>query len=187
MDVTPCLELPFPQCDPPLTKDASDIEQFRDLAFATDDAVQELDDEITDTLTAPDAVYMEGGQNAAGNDVVHGLNGFVNFDTAGMADTVADRIVIQQDGWYMFGGSAYMNTTAGSSNGMRVDPLLNGAPFTARQGPGWSLITEYVNWVDVAFFRAGDQLNLMTHHFGSAVTVFSYNVDMWALQIATNV
>jgi hypothetical protein len=187
MDTTDCLGLPYPQCDPPLTKDASDIIQFRDLALATDAAVQELADEITDTLTAPDAVYMEGGQNAAGNDVYHDLNGFVNFDTAGMADTVSDRIVIQQDGWYMIGGSVYMSTTAGSSNGLRVEPLLNGAPFTSRQGPGWSLITEYVNWVDVAFFRQGDQLNLMTHHFGSAVTVFTYTVDMWALQILTNV
>lgn len=187
MDVTDCLELPFPECDPPLTKDASDIIQFKALADATDAAVQALDDTITDVLTAPDAVYMEGGQAIAGNDVIHGLNGFVNFDTAGMADTVADRIVIQQDGWYMIGGSVYMNTTPGSSNGLRVEPLLNGDPFTSRQGPGWSLITEYVNWVDVAFFRAGDQLNLMTHHFGASATVFTYTVDMWALQIATNV
>jgi hypothetical protein len=187
VDVTDCLELPFPECDPPLTKDASDIIQFKNLAFAVDAAVEDLSDQITDTLTAPDAVSMEGGQNAAGNDVFHGLNGFVRFDTAGMADTVADRIVIQQDGWYMFGGTVLMTTTPGSSNGMRVDPLLNGSPFTSRQGPGWSLVNEEVNFQDVAFFRQGDQLNLMTHHFGSAVTVFTYSVNMWALQIATNV
>ena len=39
MDQTDCLGLPFPECDPPLTKDASDIAQFRDLAEATDAAV----------------------------------------------------------------------------------------------------------------------------------------------------
>lgn len=187
MDVTDCLELPFPECDPPLTKDASDIIQFKALADATDAAVQELSDQITDTLTNPDYCSMEGGQNAAGNDVFHALNGFVRFDNGGLADTVADRIVIQEDGWYVFGGYALMTTAAGSSNGMRVEPLLNGDPFTARQGPGWSLINEYTQFTDVAFFRAGDQLHLMTHHFGAAVTVFTYAVNMWVLQIATNV
>jgi hypothetical protein len=187
MDVTECLELPYPQCDPPLTKDASDIEQLRDLAFATDTAVQELSDQITDTLTAPDSVRMRGGQNAAGSDIVHALNGTVDWDTAGMANTVSDRIVIRQDGWYMIGGSVYMSTTANSSNGLRVEPLLNGAAFTSRQGPGFSVITEYVNWADVAFFRAGDQLHLMTHHSGNPATVFTYTVNMWALLVATNV
>lgn len=187
MDTTDCLGLPYPQCDPPLTKDASDIEQLRDLALATDAAVQAYSDQLTDTLTAPDSVFMEGGQNIAGNDVIHFLNGFVRFDTAGMADTVADQIVIRQDGWYMIGGTALMTTAAGSSNGMRVEPLLNGAPFTARQGPGWSLVNEEVNWADVQFFRSGDRLHLMTHHFGLAATVFTYTVNMYAVQIVTNV
>jgi hypothetical protein len=187
MDVTDCLELPYPQCDPPLTKDASDIEQFRDLALATDAAVQTLSDEITATLTAPDAVCMTGGVGVAGNDVTHNLNGSVLYDNAGMGDTVADRIVIQQDGWYMIGGTVIMDTAVTTSNGLRVEPLVNGGTFTSRQGPGWSLVTENVNWVDVAFFRQGDQLNLMTHHFGSAVTVFNYTINMWALQVAVNV
>lgn len=187
MDVTECLGLPFPQCDPPLTKDASDIEQFRDLAVATDTAVQELSDRVTDTLTAPDCVSMEGGVTTAGTDITHFLNGFVRFDTANMADTVADMIVIRQDGWYMIGGYVTITTAAGTSNGMRVDPLLNGTPFTARQGPGWSLISEYTSWTDVAFLRTGDQLNCMTHHFGNPATSFTYFVNMWALQIATNV
>lgn len=186
MDVTDCLELPFPECDPPLTKDASDIIQFKALAEATDAAVQELADEITDTLTNPDYVMMTGGVNQAGNDVVHALTA-VLFDNGGLGDTVADRIVIQEDGWYKIGGYVTMTTAVGTSNGMRVEPLLNGDPFTARQGPGWSLIAEYTGWSDVAFFRAGDQLNCMTHHFGSAVTVFTYSVHMWALQIAVNV
>lgn len=186
MDVTDCLELPFPECDPPLTKDASDIIQFKDLAEATDTAVQALSDEITDTLTAPDCVMMTGGSNTAGNDVTHALS-VVLFDTANMGDTVADRIVIRQDGWYKIGGYVSMSTAVGTSNGMRVEPLLNGDPFTSRQGTGWSLIAEYTGWSDVGFFRAGDQLNCMTHHFGAAVTVFSYTVHMWALQIATNV
>lgn len=188
MDTTDCIGLPYPQCDPPLTKDASDIIQLKNLADATDAAVQQLSDSITDVLTAPDYTSMEGGQNAAGNDVFHALNGFVRFDNGGLADTVADRIVIRQDGWYMFGGYVTMTTAAGSSNGMRVEPLLNGDPFTSRQGPGWSLTgSEYKQFTDVAFFRAGDQLHLMTHHFGSAVTVFTYFVNMWVLQIATNV
>lgn len=189
MDTTECLGLPFPECAPPLTKDASDIAQFQELAEATDSAVQGLDDAISATLLNPPMARMNGGQNAAGQDLVQFYGGFVDFDNFNMADTVADGIRIQQDGWYMIGGSVEVNTVpAGTSIGLRTEPLVNGDTVSSRQGPGFSAISgEEVNWTDVVFLREGDFLNTMTHHFDNPLTVFTYTVSLWAMLVISNV
>jgi len=185
MDTTDCLGLPYPECDPPLVKDASDIEQFRDLAVATDTAVQALADSISETLLNPDAVCMVGGVNTAGQDVVHFYSGTPKFDNAGMADTIADGIRIQEDGWYMIGGWVQM---LASGAFLRVEPLLNGDVFTSRQGPAHTVSTsETVTWTDVGYFQTGDLITAMSHHVGNPVTVFTYATEIWALQVLADV
>lgn len=188
MDTTDCLGLPYPQCDPPLVKDASDIEQFRDLAEAVDAAVQALDDSITDTLLSPDAVIMTGGVTVAGADVTHFYSGISLYDNAGMANATLDLIEFQQDGWYMIGGWVRATGAASTIIGLRIEPLLNGDFFTSRQGPGFvNLGAESVNWTDSGYFRAGDRLNAMTHHTDNPATVRTYSTQIWALQVLANV
>lgn len=186
MDKTDCLELTFPECDPPLTKDASDIIQFQTLALETDAAVQALDDVLTDTLLSPDAVIMVGGTNAAGLDVTHFYASAPVYDPAGMANTTLDLIEIQEDGWYMIGG--WVRCTGSGIIGLRVEPLVNGETISSRQGPGFvNFGSESVTWTDAAFMREGDLLNCMTHHTDNPVTVRTYATQIWALQILINV
>lgn len=187
MDTTDCLGLPYPECAPPLVKDASDIEQFEDLATATDTAVQAFDDQMTDTLTAPPAAAVTGGVNLAGSEV-NQFYAVAEFDNAGLHDAVFDGIRIQEDGWYMLGGSVRLSGFAPTVTNLRVDPLLNGDPWSSRQGPGHAIQgTEDVCWSDVGFFRAGDLLNTRTHHTGNPATVVTYTHRMWILQVLTNV
>lgn len=187
MKTTECLGLPYPECDPPLTKDASDIGQLRDLAEATDAAVQAYDDQLTETLTAPPAAAMTGGVNIAGSEA-NQFYSVVEFDTGGMADTVGDGILIQEDGWYMLGGSVLITGFGAVSVLMRIDPLLNGDPWSSRQGPGAYVNgNEEVAWTDVGFFRAGDFLNTRAHHTGNPATVATYSHRMWIVQVLANV
>lgn len=187
MDTTDCLGLPYPQCEPPLVKDASDIEQFRDLAEATDAAVQAFDDQLTDTLTAPPAAALTGGNNIAGTEV-NQFYAVAEFDNAGLFDSVFDGIRIQEDGWYMVGGSVRLSGFAPTVTTLRVDPLLNGDPWSSRQGPGHAIQgTEDVCWSDVGFFRSGDLLNTRTHHTGNPATVVTYTHRIWIVQVLTNV
>jgi|GEM_PF-4464852 len=186
MDTTDCLGLPFPQCDPPLTKDASDITQFQALAEATDAAVQAYADDVDNLYTSPDAVAMLGGTNVAGQDVVHFFGGGAEFDNAGMADTTAQVIRVLETGWYMVGGHVLITTATAVF--VRVEPLVNGDPPSSRQGPGFATAgTEAVSFADVLFLQAGDSLQMMTHHVASAVTVNTYSVRMWAFRILVNV
>lgn len=188
MDTTDCLGLPFPECDPPLVKDASNIEQFRDLAFAVDDAVENLSDLITDTLLQPDAVIMTGGVTTTGSDVTHFYSGISLYDNAGMANTTLDLIEIQTDGWYLIGGWVRCSGAASTIIGLRIEPLLNGDYFTSRQGPGFvNLGNESVNWTDSGYFRAGDRINAMTHHTDNPATSRTYATQIWALLVLANV
>lgn len=187
MKVTECLGLPYPECNPPITKDASDIEQFRDLAEATDAAVQEFDDRLTDTLTAPPACALTGGNNIAGN-LVNQFYAVTEFDNAGLHDTVFDGIRIQEDGWYMIGGSVRLSGFAPTVTNLRIEPLLNGDEFSSRQGPAYSTtISEDICWSDVGFFRSGDLINTRTLHTGNPVTVVTYTARIWCLQVLSNV
>ena len=187
MKTTECLGLPYPECDPPLVKDASDIAQLRDLAEATDAAVQAYDDDLTDTLTAPPSAAATGGSNTAGTEV-NQFYSVLEFDTGGMWDSVGDGFLIQEDGWYMLGGHVRLSGFSPTNTNLRVDPLLNGDPWSSRQGPGFATGgTEEVSWSDVGFFRAGDFLNTRTAHTGNPATVVTYNARMWILQILANV
>ena len=189
MDTTDCLGLPYPQCDPPLVEDASDIEQFRDLAEATDAAVQAFDDQLTETLTAPPAAAMTGGGAIAGSEA-NQFYSVVEFDTGGLADLDGDGIRIVEDGWYMLGGSVRLSGFSPTVTNMRIDPLLNGDPWSSRQGPGHVITgrtSEDVNWQDVGFFRAGDFLNTRANHTGNPATVVSYTHRMWIVQVLANV
>lgn len=186
MDTTDCLGLPYPECDPPAVKDSSDIEQFRDLALATDAAVQTYSDLLTDTLIQPSAVLMLGGVNSAAQDNLQFLNGGSLFDNAGMADNAADVIRIQVTGWYMVGG--WVNASTATQLFVRAEPIVNGEAVSSRQGPSFLLAPgEQVTFTDVLYLQAGDALQMMTHHAAAPGPVITYNIRMWALEILRNV
>lgn len=190
MKETDCLGLPYPECNPPLTKDLSDIAQLRDLAFATDAAVQALDDRITEQLLLPDSVVMSGSDALlVGQDHIQFYDGPVYYNNAGMADTVAGGIRVQEDGWYAIGGwvTASVVPPVAFSIGVRIEPMLNGEPFTARQGPGWPTSTENFAWTNTVILQAGDFLTTATHHQDSAALVVTYNYRLWAVQVLSNV
>lgn len=188
MKVTDCLALPYPECAPPLVKDASDIEQFRDLAEAVDAAVQAYADLQDETLINPPAVNMTTGSNQAGQTVNHFYSGLV-FDNAGMADTVADVIRIQSDGWYLIGGWLIGQAGAPGVLTLRLEPLINGDPFSTRQGVGYPVNNggDRVSWVDTQFLRAGDELTLRSYHTDNPAFVITYSGVGWALRILANV
>jgi len=184
VDTTDCLGLPFPVCAPPLVKDASDIAQLRDLAIATDTAVQELADRITNQLTNPPAVSVPSADNTAGNQVDHFLSGTPNFDNAGMADTVSDVIRVNRAGWYMIGGTCLAQPPAPGIIGLRCETLVNGDPLST-QGNGFdgSVNGDKVTWRDIAFLSVGDVLTVRTRHTGNAADVIVYGLTLWALGV----
>lgn len=191
MRQTECFGIPVPECDPPLTKDASDIEQFRDLAFGVDAAVGQLAAAVTEFLTMPDSASMNGGLTAAGR-VQNIPYTAVDFDNTGMASPTSSGLKIVRAGWYIVGGyvRAIHNVAAGI--GMRVQPLLNGDPTSNRQGPGRPVLggassNDEVAWQTVMQLAEGDVIRVRTNHVDSVALSVAYNSRLWATRILTNV
>lgn len=191
MKETDCLGLPYPECDPPLVKDASDIIQFKALADATDAAVQEYADQVQADLLQPPSARQSGlTGGGAGQDFVQSYNTAVSWAfPASMGDLVAGGIRIPENGWYWVGGYLQITLTPQTAINTRIEPLVNGDPVSSRQGPSYSSgpgSAEDLTWIDCLFLQAGDVVTTMTHHNGNPATVISYQGDIWALQVLAN-
>lgn len=187
MDKTDCLELPFPECRPPLVKDASDILHFKNLADAVDVAVDGLANTLDDQLLTVDAANVSGTVVTDATRVTHFFSGFT-LDNGGMFDPGRGVIRPQKDGWYAVGGwvsASHANLPAACD--LAIQPLVNGLTVTALQGPGQPAVGfDYVAWTDVLFLRAGDEVQCQTIQNMFATTV-TYEVVMWALLVLDNV
>lgn len=192
MDVTDCLALPYPECDPPEVKDASDIVQMKNLALAVDSAVQQLDDVITEYLTEPDSVLMEGGAAVAGRIQDIPFTSF-EFDNASMASIPDARIKIQSTGWYLIGGWVRGTHGVDAGIGIRVQPTVNGDPVSNRQGPGRPTFAGASATDDLSlnavslFLNAGDLVGMRTNHTGAVGLSVAYSATLWATRILINV
>ena len=190
MDTTECFQFPYPQCDPPLTKDASDIEHMRDLAEAVDAVVQTFADNITDKLVRPDACRMTNlvayVSTLADNTIPMDASGFDNQPGLAMTDVAGGGIRIVTDGWYQVG--AWCRSTVATDVQTRIRFLVNGDAATNFQGPGGlaQAGSQDCNGEEVIELRAGDLINLSTRN-GSPGTSVSYTAHIWAVLVAPNV
>lgn len=112
MDRTQYRNYPYPECDPPLVKDASDIAQLRDLALAIDvDAAQRSAD-IETFWEKPDAAGMTGSAtnfpfpfSATQHTqftVPYDTVAFDNSGTGALTDLSRNGFVTAERGWYVF-------------------------------------------------------------------------------------
>lgn len=190
MDTTPNLELPYPQCEPPLVRDASDIEQFRDLAEAADREVQELNDAITDRLIRPDACRLLNNvafvSTLAENVVPMDAISFDNQPGNAMSDLVNGGIRIVTTGWYLVGAGVV--STVATDVQTRARFLVNGDPVTNFQGPSGLVTAGQQNLAieDQVPMVAGDLLTLQTRN-GAPGTSVSYAAVLWTVLAAPNV
>lgn len=189
MDVTDNYQIPYPECDPPLTKDASDIEQMRDLAERVDEVVQDYADAILADVVMPDAarLFISPSVTTTDADVVFFLDSITFDNTTGnaMSDLTNGVIRILRDGWYGLG--AWIEAAVATDIQLRVRFIANGDPVTNFHGLG-SLAQageNHVNAEEVVFLRAGDGVTVQTRH-GFPGTSVQYAVRVWALLVAAN-
>ena len=162
--------LPYPECSPPLTKDISDIEQFRDLALAVDAEVERIATLADDTIINPDAAVMF---EQSPNPIVSGDQipfGFLNFDNTGgqLVDLVNDRFTIRATGFYYV--TIYINPNAfGTGMNSGVIFRTNGVDGPRHdQANSSTPVTTHVSAQEVMRLNAGD--NITFEYRGSTFT-----------------
>lgn len=170
MDQTVPFGFPYPQCDPPLTKDAADIAQLRDLAIAVDAVVEDLAVEADDLLISPDAAVMgnSGTQNTTVPEEGIVFN-FLEYDTSASGDLgqlAQSQFVAQQTGQYLITFSLRFTYAVSTIHGaVTIDIAgLGTGPYgqshigTGQEGGFAIQTTSFLNIGDSVRFRWGGTL-----------------------------
>lgn len=190
MDQTPIYGFPYPECDPPLVKDASDIAQVRDLAEAIDAAVEALNLKANDELLVPDICRVNMGAATATTD--QELTAFtdnLNFQTAGsgMADAANGGIRIQEQGWYIVGAYTEVSATAPAATqlALRMAIVKNGIVNSNFQDSG-RIVTgdfQYGYTSEVLNLAVGDLMQARVRHGAGPGISWTYRTRLWAIQL----
>lgn len=186
MDTTDNLDLRYPQCDPPLTKDASDIIHLKFLADDVDAAVQEYADLIIDRVVRPDAVRLNNNTPLVSTvtDNVIALDTLIFDNTPGnaMTDLTNGVIRIITSGWYLLG--VWAEAAVATDVQMRTRFIANGDPITNFGTPAGLAQAgqQHATTEEVVHLVAGDGVTVATR-MGSPGTSVSYTCRMWAVLV----
>lgn len=148
-DRTPNRGYPYPECDPPLVKDASDIGFLRDLAQSVNADANGLDDLIETLIERPPAARQAFAaslvitKSSLGNAVLtipYSSTTYAN--PASMSDLTAFGLRIPERGFYFF--TSYVRCTTGGLTDLQVRHLRNGLARTEGrrfEGPSFTVDT----------------------------------------------
>lgn len=190
MDQTPIYGFPYPECDPPLVKDASDIEQLADLALAFDTAVENLNLKINDELLVPDMIRMNMSAATATTDQeLTAFQDVFNWQTAGsgMSDTANGGIRIQEQGWYQIVGTTEVSVTAPAATqlALRMAVVRNGVVASNFQDSGRIVSGDfqYGYTAEVLNLAVGDLIQARLRHGAGPGITWTYRTRLSATQI----
>lgn len=145
---TPNQGYSYPECDPPLVKDRSDIGFLRDLATEVNSHAVALDADIVELIEKPDAARQAFAGNlditksSVGNAILTiPYNSTTYANPASMSDLAAFGLRIPVRGYYMF--TSYVRCTNAAATDMQVRHLRNGLARTeGRRFEGPAAITD---------------------------------------------
>lgn len=187
MGLTETWGLPYPECDPPLRKDAADIAQVRDLAEEMDTDVQGLYDKASELLIRPDACRMTVSAtqtSGAGQIAFRPFYDSFTFDNSPgqvMSDTANGVIQIVEPGVYLCG--AWFLTTSATNQGMRAKFLKDGVLAANPHGTS-NIITANSAYISMSqTLRYQQTGTLSTEMTAQAPTTWSITSRIWALQL----
>jgi hypothetical protein len=183
---------PYPECDPPLTKDASDISQMRDLAQAVNSDAAAQDARMVQLIEKPDAVRVAFAaslvvtKSSAGDAIfIIPYNSTTYAQPAAFADLTAFGLRVQERGYYWV-TSTVRCTNAGLA-GMQIRHLRNGLARTEGrrfEGPAWPVIASEssMQTADLMYANAGDLIRTQVK-MSPADGTYAFEARLAAIQI----
>lgn len=185
MGTTDNYAIPWPECDPPLRKDASDIADYRDLAEAADAAFDVVYDQASDQVFNVDAARM--GMSAPVTTTGQNVYPFFNTSIVDIGDNLTDVqngvIQIREPGRYWCGTHANLVSATAMTGRTRL--LINGSPVTNFQSPSIIVTPSNAHCLMnvVISFTTPSTLSSQIRHSASTALSFDYRASIWAFQI----
>lgn len=190
MKATENYGFPYPECDPPLVKDSSQIAQVSTLAFAIDDEMTRIVNLVEDGLTKPAALRLRIAASTPTTDTQL-MPVFTNTDilfqntNGSIAFTVQDgSIRVNEAAWYFVG--AHADTNSATAMQVNVRLTLNGSAVSAWGNPGSPYAGAFqLPALSAAPLRlnADDVLNMELKHNAAAGTAWNYRPHLWIVRL----
>lgn len=195
VSITPNRGYPFPECDPPLVKDASDISQLRDLAEAIDADATAVETRIEEYLEKPDAIRLSWAGNVTGTGFIQAFTvpyDTITYDnTPGSTDLTASAVVVRERGLYLC--TSYVRGIGGVGNDISLEVAhahngIIGVSFPGRrfEGLAGSIATtneQSMTTTDAIMCFAGDTLQTQARFSGVAATSVSFEARLSVVQL----
>lgn len=189
MKATETYGFPYPECAPPLVKDASQISQMAQLAMAIDAEVERIDQLAEDNLTLLAAIRVLSPLTATTDVQVMPTFTFTeqlfiqNWATTGTQD---GGILIPESAWWMIGSHA--STDSATVMQVRTRLTVNGSAASSWGNPGspYSGIFQLpALGMAPLHLTAGNVLNMEMRHNAVAGTAWNYRAHLWAVKLVT--
>jgi hypothetical protein len=188
MGQTPNYHIPYPECAPPLLKDASDIADMRDLAVAADTALAGVYDLAEELVFSPDAVRLLTAASVGpvtGQNVTPLYNTVSFVNGSGMNDITNGVVRLVEPGRYWVG--AYASLTAATISQPRIRFTFNGTPVTLFQTPGAIAVAANTATCEaqavLSSTTPNTALSTTIRHSSLASLSYTYTSRIWAIQL----
>jgi len=183
---------PYPECDPPLVKDASQIAQFADLARAVDEQVQDVIDDATDRLIRPPAARLAVFTlpvATTDNLVVPFFDVAVfqlNWGINSLPDLVSGGMYINKPGWYMSGCHALVSSPTAAVLPM-VRLTVNGIPASSwsKMAGNYGVLNGRLAALSAVplSLSEGDIVRMEIKHLAAGSPAWDYRPHLWAVRM----
>lgn len=154
---------PYPECDPPLIKDASFIGQLADFALAVDEDVQDVVNEAGEVLISPDAARMSHTATSTTSQQVD-VTGYVFTFQNNATMTEFGGCRIPTTGWYYL--LSFTTGTVASTIEIKQLFLRNGQPLNQFGDASQVYIPtqQACSQTGVFFLEENDLINVRVRH-----------------------
>ena len=191
MNKTDNYGFPYPECDPPLVKDASQIAQFKALAMAVDAEVQRVDALADDQLTHPPSaratiavVPVVTTDNLA--VPLFDTTVFASVSWGGSPITTENGLHVYKAGWYLAGCHALVSSATAAVLPM-VRLTVNGTPASSWSTPAGNYGVSNGRLAALSavplLVAEEDVIRMEIKHLATGSPSWDYRPHIWAVRM----
>lgn len=191
MNKTDNYAIPYPECDPPLIKDSSQIAQFKAQAMAVDTAMTAVEAQAADQLTNPPSargtiavlpVVTTDSQVTV--DITQ--NVFTSTSWGAAVAVTSGGLLIQKPGWYLAGCHALVSSATAAVLPM-VRLTVNGSPASSWSTPAGNYGVGNGRLAALSavplLVAAEDTIRMEIKHLATGSPSWDYRPHLWAVRM----
>lgn len=184
MKTTDTYGFPYPECDPPLVKDASQIVQLRNLAFAVDTATEQVADEADLAIVRPQTVRVSQSVAVASTaNLVTPVFNSVQFNPYALTFDANGAPIADETGWWLVG--TYAIAVCATPINAQVRFTINGSAATSwsDEAAVFQANTQYPYASTMLYVSEGQTMNLEVMHDTGGSPSWTSRAFFWALKV----